>query len=102
MRKVMSEDLISRNALLEELKSFSMTITGLNNSTYRFVAEQCKKSIMRIVDEQPTAYDVDKVVKQLSCEKCSDCQLEENCVANFGDGFMEKIRKIVKAGGVNE
>ncbi len=56
----------------------------------------------KIIENQPTAYDVDKVVGRLSCENCADCLLEENCTANFGDGFMEKIREIVKAGGVNE
>ncbi len=65
---------------------------------------ECECCVLKVcpAHNQPTAYDVDKVVEQLSCEKCSDCLLEENCTANFGDGFMEKIREIVKAGGVNE
>lgn len=54
------------------------------------------------IEQIETSYDVDKVVQQLSCENCGDCLLEGNCTANLGDGFMEKIREIVKAGGVDE
>ena len=44
------------------------------------------------IDEQPTAYDVDKVVEQLE-----DYLFEKYCVE--GDS---KIDEIVKGGGVNE
>lgn len=54
-----------------------------------------------VIDNQPTAYDVDKVVEQLSCNECKFCKLRDVCNANMLDGFMEKIREIVKGGGAN-
>lgn len=56
------------------------------------------------IDEQPTAYDVDKVVEQLEdeSEKCSICELptckedESHCCYCNG---LNKAIEIVKAGG---
>ena len=48
--------------------------------------------IMAVIDEQPTAYDVDKVVEQLE-----DYLFEKYCVEADA-----KIEEIVKGGGVNE
>ena len=61
----MSNDLISRSALLEEINNFSMRITGSANAMAITIMEETKKSIAKMIDEQPTAYDVDKVVEQL-------------------------------------
>ena len=54
------------------------------------------------MEEQPTAYDVDKVVEQLSCNECSGCELVDVCNGSMDDGFMERICEIVKAGGKND
>ena len=61
----MSNDLISRSALLEELNNFSMRITGSHNAAEITIMKETKKSIARMIDEQPTARDVDKVVERL-------------------------------------
>lgn len=58
------------------------------------------------IDKQPTAYDVDKVLKQLEdeSEKCSICELptckedESHCCYCNG---LNKAIEIVKAGGMN-
>jgi len=84
----MSNDLISREEAINGLMKCNM----LGRKSCEQVADMLRNI--------PTAYDVDKVVEQLSCESCEDCLLAENCIANFGDGFMEKIREIVKTGGV--
>lgn len=44
--------LIDADKLIEELTSFSMHITG--NHHQDFIVSQCKNSIKRMVDEQPT------------------------------------------------
>lgn len=54
------------------------------------------------IEEAPTAYDIDKVVEQLSCNECDECELVDVCNANMLDGFMEKICEIVKAGGKDD
>lgn len=48
------EDLISRKALLEEIKDFRMTITGFKNEMATTIMDEMKKSIMQIIEEQPT------------------------------------------------
>lgn len=61
----MNDDLISRRVLLEELKEFTMSITGSAKAMVLMVMDETKKTIMRIVDEQPTVYDKEKVVERL-------------------------------------
>lgn len=55
--------LIDADKLDEEIMHFSMAITG--NPKLTTVVNECKSSFRRIIDEQPTAYDVDKVVEKL-------------------------------------
>lgn len=57
--------LIDADLLSEELNSFSMRITGSANSMAIAVMEETKKSITKMIAEQPTAYDVDKVMDQI-------------------------------------
>lgn len=61
----MKDDLISRRVLLEELKEFTMSITGSAKAMVLMVTDKTKRSIMRIVAEQPTVYDKEKVVERL-------------------------------------
>ena len=59
------------------------------------------KRFLGYIDEQPTAYDLDKVAERLSCNECESCELRDVCNANMLDGFMEKICEIVKGGGID-
>lgn len=61
----MSNNLISRSVLLEEINNFSMRIPGSVNAMAITIMEETKKSIAKMIDEQPTAYDVNKVVEKL-------------------------------------
>lgn len=93
----MSNDLISRSALLEEINNFSMRITGSANSMAITIMEETKKSIAKMIDEQPTAYDVDKVVEKIEAE------WEE--AKNYGQPYVVVIAHeidlgIVKSGGI--
>ena len=54
----MSDDLIRRSVLLEEIGNFSMRITGSANAMAITIMEETKKSIAKMVDEQP-AYESD-------------------------------------------
>ena len=81
----MSDDLISKNTLLEKLKDFRMTITGSANAMALTVMDETKKSIMRIIEEQPIAYDVDEVGGLEDCEMKSK---QQSC--RFCHRFMGK------------
>lgn len=59
----MNNDSISRSALLEEINNFSMRITGSANAMALVIMDETKKSIMRMVEEQPAVYDIDKNVE---------------------------------------
>lgn len=57
--------LIDADILLEEINGFSTRITGPANAMALVIMDETKKSIMKMVDEQPIVYDVDKVVERL-------------------------------------
>ena len=89
----MNNDLISRSALLEEINNFSMRITGSANAMALVIMDETKKSIMRMVEEQTTAYDVDKVVEQM------EEYVKESSNVDYNRAMIEAI-EIVKSGGV--
>ena len=57
-------------------------------------SEDILYALAQKIDEQPTAYDPDKVVKQL--EELTDEMEQFNCT-----GMLSDIIEVVKAGGVN-
>lgn len=87
-------DLISRSALLGELKDFRMTITGSANAMALVVMDETKKSIMRIIEEQPTAYERNKVIEQI------DGIMEDDSI-RFCDQAVNAAKNIVNNGGVS-
>ena len=91
----MSNDLISRSALLEEINNFSMRVTGSANAMALVIMDETKKSIMRMVEEQPAVYDVDKVVEQLEKAKYEDELYPCNLAVE-----IEEAKSIVKSGGI--
>lgn len=95
--------LIDADRLLADLKEENIVPICIQNLTKK------NKQIIRfenMIYEQPTAYDVDKVLKQLEdeSEKCSICELptckedESHCCYCNG---LNKAIEIVKAGGMN-
>ena len=51
----------------------------------------------------PTAYDVDKVAKELKCDRCESCSLLEVCAGSKWCGECHnKVIEIVKQGGVSD
>lgn len=84
--------LIDADLLLEELNRFSMRITGSANAMALAVMYETKKSISKMVGEQPTAYDVDKTVKRL--EVNSEYMSDELFIRT------EDAIDIVKSGGI--
>lgn len=68
MRNQMSDDLISRKALLEEIQSFKCYITGLRagKGNLARAADEYRKSILQIIEDQPTAFDKEQVIEELT------------------------------------
>ena len=58
---------------------------------------------LRLLDNEPTAYSVDKVVEELECDRCESCSLLEVCAGSKYCGKChERIIEIVKQGGVGK
>ena len=93
-------DLISRSELLEEIKSLSIVLNGK-----QIFSDDAKDTILRIINEQPTAYSVDKAVEEL--EKLADENYKAYCIAFNSDDRAEydaytNAIEIVKQGGVGK
>lgn len=96
------DDLISRSAVKEEIESLQMIVTGLRagKGVLLEFMKQYKESVLRIIDEQPTAYNMDKVVEEVSnissLVRPVGWSTKQEVVLT-----KDAIEKI-KAGGVNE
>lgn len=58
--------------------------------------------ICKIIDIQPTAYDVDKVVSQLRKDKFIDCETVLSDVHQGYNAGLSRAIEIVRAGGKND
>ena len=93
-------DLISRSELLEEIKSLSIVLNGK-----QIFSDDAKDTILRIINEQPTAYSVDNVVKELEELKMRYFLTIDNtgdeksdfAYENVGNA-LDKAIEIIKAG----
>lgn len=83
--------LIDANELLEDMKRLCGKDCGVcDYSTFLASDEHCG-----LIDNQPTAYDVDKVVEQLEAELYNELEPIKTAF-NFG---INKAIEIVKGGG---
>ena len=95
----MNDDLISRKALIEEIQSFRCDLIGLRSGKgmLALVADQYRKAILQIIEDQPTAFDKEKVIEQLDGCRVYQFQgmLPDGRVCHFSD-----MIEIVERGGV--
>ena len=66
----MSDDLISRKALFEEIQNFRCSITGLRagKGVLAYAADEYRRSILQIIEDQATAFDKEKVIEEMKGE----------------------------------
>ena len=85
-------DLISRSALKE----------AINKSTCHFAEELWKRVVCDVIDNQPTAYDVEKVVATVndSIRNCDDVSPTECMKMSCYDCKCKRVEKIIRKGGV--
>ena len=89
-------DLISRSELIKVLKDRATNEAIMGYMT----AYDVTNSIIDEVEEQPTAYDIDKVVEELEERKHEIC-LSDDDLEYYQNGIDEAI-EIVKHGGVSD
>ena len=86
--------LIDADALIDRLDERKKMEQGVRN-----IADIL--NIQAFIDSQPTAYDIDKVVEELQCDECQNCDFFEVCAASrYCEECHKKIIEIVKQGGV--
>lgn len=86
----MQNDLISRSKLLEEFAKYEEKVAG-GNVYY---------DLVEIIEEQPTAYDLEKVVEQLEEEKDEYERLERG--SNYEGYNLEVIKYSAKVEAFRE
>lgn len=80
----MSDDLISRKVLIEEIRSLRCSITGLRAGTGVLTCyeDEYRKSILKIIDDQPMAIETKEILKirplDLSIEHLRICIRKKN------------------------
>ena len=78
-----------------------MRITGSVNAMAITITEETKKSIAKMVDLQPAAYDVDNVIKRIEMSSTDEdgivCYVDKKPVIT-----KEMAIKIVKSGGIKQ
>lgn len=94
-----TSDLISRSELINVLKE-----RATNESIAGYMtAYDVTNSIIDEVEEQPTAYDINKVVDELNCDRCESCSFLEVCAGSkCCTECHKKIIEIVKQGIVSD
>ena len=81
-------DLISRSALIEEIKLLSIILGGK-----QIFSDNAKDSVLRTIDEQPTAYDIDKVVGELKELKAYAVYEDINADTKWLDKAIEIVKQ---------
>lgn len=106
----MSNDLISRSALIQSIKKWlSSDPCGKEQSVEEVVATDLSVSMLMEIEEAPTAYDVDAVCEEIKNEqdkilqKWRAADKSDYGVLSYldgkGDAFKESI-DIVRNGGI--
>lgn len=100
----MSDDLISRKALLEEIRNFRCSITGIRagKGVLASAADEYRKSILQIIEDQQTAFDKEKVIEELNDAKDNphDDSVAEIISTRIWNKAITKSTKIVEKGGI--
>lgn len=96
--------LIDADKLILHLSDFMLQQSPIDVQDIESInVSEVIKDCIKAVDEQPTAYDVDKVVEQLKNEKefWSDATYNKEIGKQKARSYEHAI-EIVKGGGVNE
>ena len=97
--------LIDADKLVVDLKEFVENIKNIRDDSKCFLTEE---NVLSIIEEQPTAYDVDKVLEKFDKYKDMYKRYIANYHMTLGESSRGKLRlvehleEIVKEGGLDE
>ena len=101
----MSNDLISRKTLLEEMVSLRIELNGIScRKEFKKTVKEVLTCVKHIIYDQPTAFDKEKVIDDLKTNMGSVQGISGQAVTfMFSDGYYNGAKdaiEIVKKGGV--
>lgn len=88
--------LIDEDELVEEIKSLKIVLDGKD-----IFPTAAKDTVLRIISEQPTAYDPDKVVEKLKKDSYTETPNDMNTFDPSEVVNLESAIEIVEGGGVD-
>lgn len=101
--------LIDADMLMKEIRNFRCSITGLRagKGVLAHAADEYRKSILQIIDDQPTAFDKEKVIEEIKDESRAE-RLEDVSISGNVYGYNiervineEDVIEIIEKGGLN-
>ena len=93
--------LIDADNLIQKLK---------RTSVFEYVRNSADKNVFEIINEQPTAYNVEKVVEEMEEHRANfDCRIckynkteGQVCLKDCTEALIDGLFDIVKRGGLDE
>ena len=96
----MSDDLISRKVLLDELSSLRIELNGIScRKEFKKTVKEVLDCVKHVVEDQPTAFDMEKVIEEL---KSAENYLYVNGIRITNFKFIHPLTaiEIVEKGGI--
>lgn len=87
--------LIDADLLAEEIESFRCTLTGLRNGKGLLAraADEYRKSILQVIEDQPTAFDKEKMIEEIK-------GIMDDESIRFVNQAVNRTIEIVEKGGI--
>ena len=101
----MSDDLISRKTLLDELDSLRIELNGIScRKEFKKTVKEVLDTVKHLIEDQPTAFDKEKVIEKLKISMSSVQSISGQAATfTFADGYYNGIKdaiEIVEKGGI--
>lgn len=99
----MSDDLVSRKVLLDELSSLRIELSGIScRKEFKKTVKEVLDCVKHIIQDQPTAFDKEKVIEELDKLTGEECTLHECGIRSerCKPCIAKKAIEIVEKGGI--
>lgn len=102
----MSDDLISRKVLFDELSSLRIELNGIScRKEFKKTVKEVLDCVKHVVEDQPTAFDKEKVIEELKSaigdiHYTEDGSFNGKCIEDFEFIQAKTALELVEKGGI--
>lgn len=102
----MSNDLISRKVLFDELSSLRIELNGIScRKEFKKTVKEVLDCVKHVVEDQPTAFDKEKVIEELKSaigdiHYTEDGSFNGKCIEDFEFIQAKTALELVEKGGI--